>query len=270
MSARVISAVIAVLLLILLYWTLGSSGIFGLCAIGVLACVREYSRVALHRFHVPIHIEVTFAILTFVLFIATVQSDFRWCVAALTIGSVSFLAMSLMTISTVEDLTATLHAQTFGVLGLLYCGIFPGMAVRLLNLERGAVWLFGLMAVVFSGDTLAYLAGRAFGRRKLLESVSPKKTVEGSLGGLVGSGIAGAVLGVFFLPDRPLWAVILMALTTGAFAQVGDLFESLLKRVAQVKDSGTMMPGHGGLLDRVDGLLFAAPVYYVLAHFLVL
>lgn len=269
MRARVISAVIAVLLLIVLYWTLGTPGIFGICALGILACVREYSRMALHRYQPPVHIEIVFAALTFIIFIATVQNDFRWCVAALTIGSVSFLAMALMTVHSIDDLAPTLQAQCLGVLGFLYCGIFPGMAVRLLTLEKGAVWLFGLMAVVFSGDTFAYLAGRAFGKRKLLESVSPKKTIEGSIGGLVGSGVAGAVLGIFFLPDRPIVAVIFMALTTGAFAQVGDLFESLLKRVADVKDSGSMMPGHGGLLDRVDGLLFAAPIYYVLARFLV-
>lgn len=269
MQARVISAVIAVLLLIVLYWTLGTTGIFAICALGVLACVREYSRVALHRFKPPIHIEIVFAALTFIIFIATVQTDFRWCVAALTIGSVSFLAMALMTINAVDDLAPTLQVQSLGLLGFLYCGIFPGMAVRLLNLEKGSVWLFGLMAVVFSGDTFAYLAGRMFGKRKLLESVSPKKTIEGSIGGLVGSGLAGAVLAIFFIPDRPALAVVFMALTTGAFAQVGDLFESLLKRVADVKDSGSMMPGHGGLLDRVDGLLFAAPIYYVLARFLV-
>ncbi|MEK7357644.1 MAG: phosphatidate cytidylyltransferase, partial [Bdellovibrionota bacterium] len=161
-----------------------------------------------------------------------------------------------------------LQLQTAGLMGFFYCGIFPGLTVHVLRMENGSTWLFGLLAIVFTGDTFAYLTGRFFGKRKLLEAVSPKKTVEGCLGGLGGSAVAGLVLGLFFLHDQPLWALVLTALVTGLFAQVGDLFESLLKRIADVKDSGAIMPGHGGILDRVDGVLFAAPIYYVLARFL--
>jgi phosphatidate cytidylyltransferase len=230
---------------------------------------------AIRRFSPPPHLEIVFAISTAIIFFASL-GEYFWCLSALAIGTVSFLAMSLLEVRCAEDLPPTLQLQSMGVLGFLYCGLFPGLAVRFLlqyqqnQQDRGAIWLFGLMAIVFTGDTLAYIFGRAIGRHKLLEAVSPKKTIEGAIGGLIGSALAGAVLGIFFLPDRPLWAIVLTALTTGAFAQVGDLFESLLKRVAEVKDSGTMMPGHGGILDRVDGLLFAAPVYYVLARFLVL
>lgn len=266
---RIASAIVAILLLFVLYWLWGANGILGLCSVAILACIREYSRMAIHRFSPPPHLEIVFAVLTAFIFFASL-GDYFWCLSALAIGTVSFLAMSLLEVRCSEDLPPTLQLQSMGILGFLYCGLFPGLAVRFLFQDRGAVWLFGLMAIVFTGDTFAYLFGRAIGRHKLLEAVSPKKTIEGAIGGLLGSSLAGAILGIFFLSDRPLWAIVLTALTTGAFAQVGDLFESLLKRVADVKDSGTLMPGHGGILDRVDGLLFAAPVYYVLARFLVL
>jgi len=269
MKMRILSAVVAVLLLIVPFWIWGANGTLVICVIGIFACIREYSRIAIRRFSPPPHLELVFAALTGLIFFASL-GEYFWCLAALAIGTISFLAMSLLEVRCAEDLTPTLHLQSMGILGFLYCGLFPGLTVRFLLQDRGAVWVFGLMAIVFTGDTFAYFFGRAFGRHKLLEAVSPKKTVEGALGGLLGSALAGAILGIFFLADRPFWAIVLTALTTGAFAQVGDLFESLLKRVADVKDSGTMMPGHGGILDRVDGLLFAAPVYYVLARFLVL
>lgn len=269
MKMRVASAVVAVLLLIVFYRVGGTYGLMGLCSVGVLACIREFSRMAIRRFNPPQHLIAVFWLLTTGIFFATL-GDFFWCAAALSVGTLSFLAMSLLEVRDAEELPSTLQIQSLGVLGFLYCGLFPGLAVRLLLQDRGAIWLFGLMAIVFTGDTFALFAGRFFGRHKLLVSVSPKKTIEGSIGGLVGSAAAGAILGVLYLNDRPLWALVLTALTTGAFAQVGDLFESLLKRVADVKDSGTLMPGHGGILDRLDGLLFAAPVYYVLVRFLVI
>jgi phosphatidate cytidylyltransferase len=133
-------------------------------------------------------------------------------------------------------------------------------------IENGQIWFFGLLAMVFAGDTFAYFTGRNFGKNKLLEAVSPQKTIEGAIGGLVGSAVAGGALAYFFLPHIPIVSLMGVALVTGIFAQVGDLFESLLKRVAEVKDSGSIMPGHGGLLDRVDGVYFAAPVYFVLVQ----
>jgi phosphatidate cytidylyltransferase len=119
-------------------------------------------------------------------------------------------------------------------------------------------WILVLLAGVWSFDTGAYLVGRAIGRRPFLPWISPKKTLEGVLGGLVVATLVVAlVLGMS--GSSPLEALLLGPLL-GAVAQAGDLAESLLKRAAGVKDSGTLLPGHGGILDRVDSILFAAPV----------
>lgn len=122
-------------------------------------------------------------------------------------------------------------------------------------------WILYVLAVVWAGDTAAYFVGRAFGRRKLHPRVSPKKTVEGAVGGLVGSVVGGvAMVLILDLPISIPSAAILGAIG-GALAQLGDLSESLLKRSCGVKDSGNLLPGHGGLLDRVDGVIFAFPFF---------
>jgi phosphatidate cytidylyltransferase len=128
-------------------------------------------------------------------------------------------------------------------------------------LDQGRGGLLGLFVMVFFGDTGAYFAGRALGRHKLYEMVSPKKTVEGAIGGLLSSALGGWLTALWLLPMSPGHGVVL-GLLCGAVGQVGDLVESLFKRATGTKDSGTLLPGHGGLLDRLDGVLFAAPVVW--------
>ncbi len=269
LKTRVLSAVVAVVLLAGLFLALKTQGLYIISAIAVLISVIEYTRLSYKQVDPPMHIRVASVLLAFVAFLVTVFGTIEQAFGFIAVASVFFFTMSVLIVRNVDDLKGVMQIQNAGALGILYVGLFPGLAVRLLTFENGFVWFFGLLAIVFAGDTFAYLAGRTFGKRKLLEPVSPKKTIEGSLGGLAGSAIAGAIMGLFFLPDQPLWALIFSALITGAFAQVGDLFESLLKRVAEVKDSGAIMPGHGGILDRIDGVLFSAPVYYVLVRFLI-
>jgi phosphatidate cytidylyltransferase len=119
-------------------------------------------------------------------------------------------------------------------------------------------WILVLLAGVWSFDTGAYLVGRAIGRRPFLPWISPKKTLEGVLGGMVVATVVVALV-LAISGSSPLEALVLGPLL-GAVAQAGDLAESLLKRAAGVKDSGTLLPGHGGILDRIDSILFAAPV----------
>jgi phosphatidate cytidylyltransferase len=268
MKTRVISALIAVLIMYSTFYFWRVEGLLIICSLAIAGGIFEYSRLTLVPKKAPLHLRLAFFVFTLALFLATLWVE-ALTIPAVALGSVFFLTMSLMIVESAEGLPKALEFQSLGILGLLYCGLFPGLGLRILRFESGPTWFLGLLAIVFSGDTFAYLSGRAFGSRKLLEPVSPKKTVEGSLGGLVGSAIAGAALGAFFLPEIPLVSIILVALVTGAFAQVGDLFESLIKRVADVKDSGSIMPGHGGVLDRLDGVFFAAPVYYVLVRFLI-
>jgi phosphatidate cytidylyltransferase len=151
------------------------------------------------------------------------------------------------------------RALARGAIGLgavLYCGFTLGFLVLL---PRELVLL--LFAVIWMGDSAAYYGGRAFGRRPLAPGISPKKTIEGAIAGLAGSMLIGGFVGVVFLGE-PLSSVTLISGATAVIGQIGDLAESAMKRSAGVKDSSSILPGHGGILDRLDSLFFAAPVFY--------
>ncbi|MGE5188677.1 MAG: phosphatidate cytidylyltransferase [Gemmatimonadota bacterium] len=157
-------------------------------------------------------------------------------------------------------------ARTAGaiVLGVVYIGASLAMYPRVRALPRGEHWvLFGLVAVSL-GDAVAYFVGRAVGRRPL-SPISPNKTVEGAAGGLAGSIVLGGAYAAWFLPSVPLWFAAAAAAALGVIGQGGDLFESLLKRAAGVKDSGTLLPGHGGMFDRADAVIAAGPALYFVA-----
>ncbi|MBN2418662.1 MAG: phosphatidate cytidylyltransferase [Deltaproteobacteria bacterium] len=133
---------------------------------------------------------------------------------------------------------------------------FPQHPVR-------GIWIFFLMVVTFANDTGAFYSGRFFGKHKLYELVSPKKTWEGSIGGLISAFIVAIIFLKIFRIHPVDLPVILLILLLSIAGQVGDLAESMLKRNYNVKDSGELLPGHGGVLDRIDSLLFAVPVLYI-------
>ena len=147
-------------------------------------------------------------------------------------------------------------------LGLLYLPLLIGHFFWLFLLPAGRVWLLWLLAVVFAGDTGAFYSGRWWGRRKLYPAVSPGKTIAGAVGGLGASLAAGLGLGSWLGLGAGLGWLAGMCGLIALVGQLGDLFESMLKRRAQVKDASQLLPGHGGLLDRLDSLGFAAVVLY--------
>jgi phosphatidate cytidylyltransferase len=159
-------------------------------------------------------------------------------------------------------------------LGLASASLFPSLYLGLplgalvaIRETRGRDALFLLMLTVVASDTAQYYSGRAFGRRPLAPAISPKKTVEGAVGGFVFGAIVCAVIGALWLPVVPLALRAAIGVMIVALGVAGDLFESMLKRSAGVKDSSALIPGHGGILDRIDALLFAAPVYYVVLKY---
>lgn len=147
--------------------------------------------------------------------------------------------------------------------GPIYLGATFGVIALLFQHEHGGQWVILSTLYAFWSDTFGYFVGRAYGKHRLYPKVSPKKTVEGSLGGLGGALLGGLVAHFWFLPELPLLDAVLLSLVAAAAGQAGDLCESLIKRSVGVKDSGKMLPGHGGILDRVDALLFVAPVVYL-------
>ena len=147
--------------------------------------------------------------------------------------------------------------------GVIYVPFLLSYLVLIRNSNDGIIWIFLLLVLVFSGDTGAFYAGTYLGRHKLCPSISPGKTIEGAAGGLAATLLTGAVFKYFFLPHLSLVLCVCFFICISVAAQVGDLFESVLKRKGGIKDSGTVLPGHGGILDRIDALLFAAPVAYI-------
>jgi phosphatidate cytidylyltransferase len=145
---------------------------------------------------------------------------------------------------------------------VLYVGLPLGAAVRL-RYEWGAAAVLALLATTVVSDTAQYYGGRLFGRRALAPSISPKKTIEGAISGLLVGGAVLPLLGPWALPDVDVRLLALAGPALVGFGILGDLFESLIKRSAGVKDSSALIPGHGGVLDRIDSVLFAAPFYYL-------
>ena len=151
-----------------------------------------------------------------------------------------------------------LLSWTVTVIAVLYVGLLLGHLTLLRGMRDGAWWVFDTLVITWAYDTGAYFAGSLLGRRPFMHHISPKKTVEGVLGGLFLSGLAGLI----FVPTTGLvpWQGILLGVALAVAAQAGDLVESMVKRQTGVKDSGALVPGHGGILDRIDSLLFTAPL----------
>jgi len=153
-------------------------------------------------------------------------------------------------------------------LALLICGLFyvplllGYLNLLMVKLPQGRRWIFLTMMAIMANDTLAYFAGSMWGRHPLYPAISAKKTWEGLAGGLAGSLIGVLLAKYAFLPVLPFGGALLLAVLLGVDGPLGDLFESMLKRSCGVKDSGRGIPGHGGLLDRLDSLLFAFPAVY--------
>ena len=154
------------------------------------------------------------------------------------------------------------------LMGLIYIPLFLSYLVLIRNTAEGIPWIYFILIIVFAGDIGALYVGSYLGQHKLCPAVSPGKTIEGSIGGLTANLCAGGVFKYFFFPVYSWWVSILFFILIGVAGQLGDLFESELKRSAGVKDSGGLLPGHGGILDRIDALLFAAPVAWFFKEYL--
>jgi len=189
-------------------------------------------------------------------------------------GGIAAFSIAALLLLSGEALRGRIEGATARVgewlLVLFYLGVLPGHWLLLRELplavglpyEAGGHWLLYGAGITWLGDTFAYFVGSLVGRHPLPSRVSPRKSVEGVLGGLGGALLTAWLLARFWAPFLTLWQALAAGLLLSVFGQLGDLFESLLKRDAAVKDSGQLIPGHGGFLDRVDSLLFTLPVLY--------
>ncbi|HET7710360.1 MAG TPA: phosphatidate cytidylyltransferase [Thermoanaerobaculia bacterium] len=182
---------------------------------------------------------------------------------------VALLAIPAWYVFANVSLEQALPSSAVSILATTYVGMLAGSLIRLRNdFADGPKLVFFLLLVVWLGDTGAYYVGRRFGKKKLSPRISPKKTVEGLIGGIAASITAAIVAHFTFFPQFLLVHAVLVGIVLSVTGVIGDLAESMWKRSAEVKDSGTLIPGHGGFLDRFDSIFFTAPILYVYWAFL--
>ncbi|MBK7972161.1 MAG: phosphatidate cytidylyltransferase [Deltaproteobacteria bacterium] len=262
---RLLTAAVAIPILLAIVFGGGATGFLGLILVVNAIALHEFWALfpregggdSVDRSGFPLAL-VTTSLLVYafhrgsnLLIAGALVSAMLTALAASVVGSSSMRARSRVVFTTLT--------------GVLYVTVMLGHLVLVRALPEGAWWIFMLLGIVMMSDTCAYFAGRAFGKHKLAPMVSPKKTVEGAIGGLVGSAlfalVAAKCLGWSGIPASQS---VVLGLLTGLVSQIGDLAESTLKRGADVKDSGTIFPGHGGLLDRLDSILPGCVVLYYL------
>lgn len=261
-------------------------------ALVALLTVQELLKLSesygIRPFHWPTYI---FVGLFFLLLAANPGNDKPLLSTAIFIYSAGFAAalapFAFLTVAMRRvNLSGALPAALVSTFAFVYIALPLGFLVQLRQQWSGAFLLMYLLLLVWAGDIFAYFVGRSLGRHLMSPRISPKKTWEGALASMLASLVVGMLLynyaqpissallsahlieqrdGYFALQRPPLWPVLLLSAAINIAAQLGDLVESLIKRGAGVKDSGTLLPGHGGMLDRIDALLFAVPVLWFYA-----
>jgi phosphatidate cytidylyltransferase len=258
---RVLSALVLLPLVLAAVWFLPPIATIALSLLAAALAFSEYASIASALgAHVPRMVSGA-AVLAACGAVGSgrVPADVVLMTAVITIGALA--------VGSGQPGPAILRDTAAALFPVLYIGLPLGAlaAVRVLG-GREAVVL--LMAAIVISDSAQYYTGRALGRRPLAPSISPKKTLEGAIGGVV-FGTAAFAIGARLVFPATAWLLLaLVGASIAALGIVGDLFESLLKRSAGVKDSSALIPGHGGVLDRIDSWLFAAPVYYVFVRYL--
>jgi phosphatidate cytidylyltransferase len=252
---RVLSGVVLGAAALALIWFLDAPALLGVALAVCALAFHEYERIVER---IGAKVPYWTALLTTLLACAMVP--FQWFDISSVLGF-SLLLVALNVLAS-ERTGAPLLADTAAaMLAPVYLGLPLGSLVGV-HAIAGKEAVLLLIATVAVSDTAQYYTGRAFGRRPLAPARSPKKTQEGAIGGFIIAPAFLAVAGAYFLPAYPWWWHASLGFGIVVAGIIGDLFESMLKRAADMKDSGTLIPGHGGVLDRIDALLFAAPVCY--------
>jgi phosphatidate cytidylyltransferase len=258
LAQRVATGVVAIPILLLLIW-LGGWAYAGVAALVLAVAAAEFAHFKSTWMSVSTVVAAAYAALL--------------AISARTVGaeSILLLGLALAVVSLpvgVLWLRGSDFAERVGwlVVGVLYTGVLGSSIVLLRELDHGRDWVLLALLSTFAVDTAAYFTGSAIGRHKLAPTISPKKTWEGFFGGYAGGVAAVALLALVLDVDASYASVILIAVTLPIGAAAGDLFESWVKRRAGVKDASELIPGHGGILDRLDSLLITFPLVYAVAR----
>jgi phosphatidate cytidylyltransferase len=258
---RILAAAVGLLIVVPLIVFGGNLGVDLLVGFVVLVCVDEWTRMATPTFRVP-------SLLALAVAASVVYGTLVWAppAAVAPVLGVSVVGLLGFALLRVPETDAAAKVGVRLVAGLCYTAVLLSYLPAVRRFDDGVAWIFLILAGTWMCDTGAYFAGRAFGRRKLFERVSPKKTWEGAIGGMFASVGGTVAVQQLALPDLSWVHAAILGGILAWVGVVGDLVESMFKRSFGVKDSGWIMPGHGGLLDRVDALLFTAPVAYAYAR----
>lgn len=250
------AAVCAPLIIWMLYWA--PPWVFpavtgGVCGLGAFELFSML--VPAHKPTMAWGVLSSIAVFALIAF-APAQPAFAVSVVALTCAGM------LLALVRPEPIEHAAMRMAWSIAGPLYMGALFGALAALYRLEHGGSWVLLSLMCGFFSDTGGYFVGRSLGKRKLAPLVSPNKTIEGALGGLASGLLGGLLAHVWYLRELGLFEALALALVATAMGQAGDLCESLIKRSVGVKDSGTVLPGHGGILDRSDAILFSAAIIW--------
>jgi len=180
---------------------------------------------------------------------------------AIILFSLFILAIPIYKRQVLNDLSADIHSSATTLLGIIYIGWTLSYLILIRNLENGFNYFLYFYFLILANDISSYYAGKFFGKSNIFQQISPSKTLEGSLGGIAGT-IFVAFLLRYLVPTFNYPYIFLLSAIVAVFGEIGDLVESSLKREAQVKDAGRLLPGFGGILDRFDSLIYALPIVY--------
>lgn len=258
-SRRVYTAVVFLPFFFVLVQYLHPIAFLTFVLVGILLAQYEYS-----RFHAQRVWRVPSAIVGSLISVGIGISAYYGYQGSLFVGLAGMGAVVGMGywVTSIAGRTGSLTDLMVILFGAAYIGWMLSHLILLRGLDGGIALIFFVFLVTWASDTAAYYVGSSFGRHKLAPHISPGKTIEGAIGGLVGSVLMAGIAKFGFMPWLDLKDCLIVGLLLGSIGQAGDLFESRLKRHAGVKDSGAILPGHGGLLDRLDSLIFTAPAFY--------
>jgi phosphatidate cytidylyltransferase len=259
---RVLASIVLIPILYVIVWELPPVYFTGLVVVAAVIGQYEFYRMARNRGIRPLTvIGIALGVLVSIA-IDFYQPDLRGGRGGAFLVTLCVLLVTVVRLFSSRPVEGAIEDISVTFLGIFYVAMLFGFQMALRMGDHGRQWLLFMYLVIWASDTGAYYIGSSLGKHKLYPKISPKKSVEGLIGGMLAAAGVALLCRVWFLPFVGIQEAAVLGLVLAVTGTLGDLVESLFKRSAGVKDSGSLIPGHGGILDRMDSMLFAAPVLY--------